>query len=634
MANLSGEAAPEPAGEEPGEALELGRVSFLEQALWKQFTEATAPEAFARAWLSLQCTLIAGVERGVVLLGEPDTGPFAPVSYWPVAGAAHPGLAAAAELALKERRGVMQRLQEPAASLGAQPWYAAYPFLVDNKLFGVAAVDLQLRRREQLRGVMRQLQWGAGWIELLLRRQQLRADRAQVDRMAMAFDLVAAALEQARFRDACNAAVTELAMRLQCERVSIGFLRRHRVVVVAISHTAQFGRRMDLVRNIGAAMDEAVDQRAMVLYPPPGDWEYRIDRAHRELARANGTGSILTVPIHAAGRFLGALTFERPAGADFDQETVLLCDCVAGVLGPILEEKRQNDRLLLTKLGESLWVQLQRLLGPRFFGRKLASVAAVAVVAFFATATGEYRVVSPALLEGSVQRVMVSPFEGYIASQNARPGDVVRQGEVLATLDDKDLVIERLKWLTKRQEQVTAYSKALAKGERAEAKIAQAQVEQADAQLALLDTEIARTRIAAPFDAVVISGDLSQSVGAAVKRGEELFQVAPLDSYRVILKIDERDIMDVAGGQAGTLMVASMPLQPLHYRVTRVTPIAEAEEGSNYFRVEAELQEASPRLRPGMRGVGKTEVDDRLLIRIWTRRLVDWVRLTLWKWLP
>src|SRR5439155_10217351 len=135
-----------------------------------------------------------------------------------------------------------------------------------------------------------------------------------------------------------------------------------------------------------------------------------------------------------------------------------------------------------------------------------------------------------------------------------RAGDVVREGAVIATLDDKDLANERLKWITKRQEQLTAYGKSLAKGERAEAQIAQAQVEQAYAQIALLETEIARTRIAAPFDGLVISGDLSQSVGAAVKRGDELFQVAPLDSYRVVLKVDERDVNDVQPGQDGVLL--------------------------------------------------------------------------------
>jgi len=61
--------------------------------------------------------------------------------------------------------------------------------------------------------------------------------------------------------------------------------------------------------------------------------------------------------------------------------------------------------------------------------------------------------------------------------------------------------------------------------------------------------------------------------------------------------------------------------------------IAEAEEGVNGFRVEASLVELSERLRPGMKGVGKTTIEQRLLINIWTHRLVHWLRITLWKWL-
>lgn len=77
-----------------------------------------------------------------------------------------------------------------------------------------------------------------------------------------------------------------------------------------------------------------------------------------------------------------------------------------------------------------------------------------------------------------------------------------------------------------------------------------------------------------------------------------------------------------------------MPLDPLSYTIERITPIAEAKEGRNFFLVEARLGEVDQRLRPGMGGVGKTSIEDRLLIRIWTDALIDWVRLQLWKWLP
>jgi RND family efflux transporter MFP subunit len=556
------------------------------------------------------------------------------VAYWPLAGVGSPGLTAAAELALAERRGVAQEQTDSPQVSAALPCCVAYPLLVDGRLFGVAALELEPGRRVPLRGVMRQLQWGVGWIEVMLRRQHIRNEKAHLHRMAAAFDLVAAALEQHRFQDACNAIVTELAMRLNCDQVSIGFVKRRGVAVTAISHAAQFGQRMNLIRDIGAAMDEAVDQEAIIHYPARQDWEFRIDHAHRDLAQANRNGSVLTVPLHAAGRFFGALTFERPMGVEFDEDTVTLCDCVANVVGPVLEEKRQNDRLVIIKLFEALSTQIKRLIGPHYLGRKLAVGSALLVVIFFAFAKQEYAVTAPATIEGSVQRAMVAPFDGYVASQQVRAGDLVRAGDVMAVLDDKDLAIERLKWSTKKGEQEREYDKALAKQERADASIFQAQIEQAKAQIALLDEEIKRTRITAPFDGLVISGDLSQSVGAAVKRGDELFQVAPLDSYRVTLKVDEHDITDIQPGQSGSLLVASIPLRPLPYVVTRVTPIAEVEEGTNSFRVEATLQEFSDRLRPGMKGVGKTDVEERLLIRIWTQRSLDWLRLTLWKWLP
>jgi len=68
--------------------------------------------------------------------------------------------------------------------------------------------------------------------------------------------------------------------------------------------------------------------------------------------------------------------------------------------------------------------------------------------------------------------------------------------------------------------------------------------------------------------------------------------------------------------------------------VEKITPVSTAREGRNYFRVEARLDRMPDRLRPGLEGIGKIEVDRRRLVWIWLRPVVDWVRLTLWTWLP
>ena len=634
MSGIGGGNPTDAAASERSGAPRAGQVSFLDQALWKQFNEAPTPEAFLQAWLALQCRLVPGVTCGVLVLGETAGGPFAPAAFWPDEESIAPSLTRAAELALAERRGVVQGQDTEAPAPGQQACAVAYPLIFDDGLYGVVAIEAPGRTGGQLRNIMRQLQWGIAWIEAMLRRVKIEDDRRYLESSATAFDLVATALEHEKFVAACNATATELATRLDCDHVSIGFLRRGHTSVAALSHAPQFGQRMNLIRDIGAAMDEAIDQRCAVLFPPEPDGEYRITTAHAQLARTHEAGAVLTVPLGDDDGVFGAMTFERRPGMAFDRATIELCDSVAALVGPILREKRYNDRLIVWKIRDSIWDQLKRLFGPRYLGRKIAMATLAGLIAFFAFAKADYRIKSPAVLEGLVQRVIVAPFDGYIASEAARAGEVVSAGAVLATLDDKDLTLERLRWSTTRRQRLTEYDRALAERNRADINIIKAQIDQAEAQIALLDEQLARVKLLAPFDGIVVAGDLSQSIGASVRRGEELFQIAPLDAYRVILEVDETDVADIVVGQSGTLLLSSLPGESLGFKVERITPVAEAREGRNYFRVEAHLTEASERLRPGMEGVAKTTVDERLLIWVWTRKLVDWARLAAWRWWP
>jgi len=133
---------------------------------------------------------------------------------------------------------------------------------------------------------------------------------------------------------------------------------------------------------------------------------------------------------------------------------------------------------------------------------------------------------------------------------------------------------------------------------------------------------------------VIVKGDLSQSLGAPVERGNVLFELAPLDTYRVILKVDERDIVNVKVGQPGQLVLSSMPHDKLPMAIEKITPVSVVEEGRNLFRVEAVVKGGTEKLRPGMDGVGKIEVDERKLIWIWTYKIVHWVRMWFWTWWP
>ena len=78
------------------------------------------------------------------------------------------------------------------------------------------------------------------------------------------------------------------------------------------------------------------------------------------------------------------------------------------------------------------------------------------------------------------------------------------------------------------------------------------------------------------------------------------------------------------------VLASALPDEPYPFVVQLVTPVAETRNGRNAFRVEGRLAEPSTRLRPGMEGIGKVEVDRRLLIAVWARPVIDWLRLSLW----
>ena len=247
---------------------------------------------------------------------------------------------------------------------------------------------------------------------------------------------------------------------------------------------------------------------------------------------------------------------------------------------------------------------------------------------------GDYRVKATTILEGSIQRVISAPFSGYIAEARKRAGDVLRKGEVLCSLDDRDLRLEEQKWSTQEEQLQKEYRGAIAKHDRAQILIMSAKINQTEAQLALIREQLSRARMIAPFDGVVTSGDLSHSLGSPVERGQVLFEIAPLDSYRVILQVDERQIDQIKLGQKGELLLPSISGEVFPLRISKITPVSTTKEGRNYFRVEAQLEKASPRLRPGMEGVGKIEIGQRKLIWIWTHEIINWFRLKFWSWMP
>ena len=595
---------------------------------WARLTHATDMHEFTSNWLDIQCRLFTGVIRGVVVLHTMDTAPFAPVAIWPEGIEGSSQLAAVVDRSLNDRQVVVEGAKRQTRN--SEPVFIAHPILVDDELYGVVALELESRSEASVQGVVERLGWGIGWLEALARRKVFTSKA----RLVTVLELIATSLQHERFQAAATAVVTELATIFGCERVSVGFLKGGQIKISALSHSSSFAKKANLIRHIEAVMEEAADQLATVLFPPRKDSAFQLTRAHAELLQQHGAGAVCTIPLTAGSTVLGAIALELPTDKEFDEHTVDLCEHAALLLGPMLDIKRKEDRWLVRKAWDSLLDYWRKLVGPRHTTLKFVTGIFVLMIAFFSVVDSDYRITADASLEGKIQRAITAAMQGYIVSASARAGDIVREGEVLATLDDRDLQLERLNLLSQGAQHDSERRQAIAEGNRARMRVLEAQISQVKAQINLVDDQIARTRLLAPFDAVVVKGDLSQSLGAAVERGNVLFELAPLDSYRVIMKVDERDITDINVGQSGILSLTSAPNEKLDLVVEKITPVSVVDEGRNFFRVEAVVKSGGEKLRPGMEGVGKIHVDQRKLIWIWTHKLTHWLRMWMWSWWP
>jgi RND family efflux transporter MFP subunit len=636
-----------------------------------------------QAWLDKQCGDIGGVTDGVVMLVPRGAARLAAAASWPAGQRGPQELEDAAKAAYEKQVAVTRTGDVPAPARPSVGPVISHPLQVKGRTVGAFAVRLSCDVTLPPHNAVASVQRGVETFESFMRGQLSGASPAaahgyvpnaptpnfqpspapQPTMAALApqpalapkparppvdldktaelpasnsvriLHLLATIEAHGDFRPAATAFATELADMFDCDRVSIGLSGRRHVKVEALSHSADFKSNQGLLRDIGAAMEEAIWQGATLVFPQPDGAQPRVDRAHATLQQRHGATLVYTILLVKAGKSIGAITLERSRSDPLPRSEVALVENMGALLGPLLADKHAVSRAWPMKIVHAMGEAAAPLFGPGHrFAKIVAGSVALSLLAL-ALIPGDYRVSAPARLEGAMQRLLVAPGEGYLKQAHVRPGDRVKEGQLLAEMADEDLKLEMRKAQSEVAQLENSYGVALVKNDRAEIGMLQARLEEARAKLALVESQLDRVRLTAPFDGVVITGDLTQSLGAPVKKGEALLTLAPEHDYRVMLEVDERDIGELTLGQKGHLALTALPGDAMPFDVSRITPVATPGAGRNYFEVEAKLAGKRVDLRPGLQGVAKVDAGSRSMLWILTHRVYGWLRLALWSWI-
>lgn len=598
---------------------------------WDAFVSAKTAEGRCHAWLALVCGKIQGAGAAAVLVENTLDHTFVPMAVWPKASSDMGRLGPVVEATLRDRRAVVKPVAESPGMT-----QIAYPLMLDDYVAGVIALEAVCPESE-VGEVLREIHWGSAWLANLLAGRELAEAVAARERVGSVLETTAVALRHGKLRQALFEVANTLRQHFACSRVAIGLVSAATVRLQTLSEAAVFEKHAFLVKAYEQAMEEAHDEGRAVRSPaiPAVDQaaEARAWPKHEALRTESGAGAALSFPLMMGAQAIGVLTLERETTPFSDDDLVWL-DAFAALVAPIIEQRQAAERGAFRRLGRDARQMLENIFGPRHLTWKAGAASALLLCAILVLVPISYRVSARTVIEGEIQRVVAAPFEGFVGAAYARAGDTVKAGQPLAQLDDRELRIEEAKWSSERDQHDNRLREAMANHDLTAMQVVGAQLRQSSAQLALVTEKIARAQLTAPFDGIVVSGDLSQQIGAPVETGKKLFEVAPLQSYRIILQVDEREIRHLRMGQEGRLVMTGIAGEPMDFKVAKVTPVATAQDGRNFFRVEAALAEASPRLRPGMEGIGKVEVGDRSLWWVLTHSFTDWLILTLWTWLP
>lgn len=216
------------------------------------------------------------------------------------------------------------------------------------------------------------------------------------------------------------------------------------------------------------------------------------------------------------------------------------------------------------------------------------------------------------------QAITVTPeITGIVTSIDFEDGERIEQGDVIITIDDKDLKAR----LAQAEARLTL---TRANYQRAERLLKQGSgtarardeavndFKSAEAEVAATKTALDKATITAPFSGII--GLRQVSLGQYVTAGQPIATLADVDNLRIDFRVSEVFLTKIAKGQNVSVVFDALPGETYKGVISAIDPVVSVDGRS--LSVRALLTNDSGKLRPGLFGRVEivTEVRDSILL--------------------
>ena len=436
--------------------------------------------------------------------------------------------------------------------------------------------------------------------------------------------------ESAHFGEASMRLCNELDSQLQAMRVTLGWRKKGLMELVATNHGGRVRNDTETAGALARAMDEAADQDCEVGEPSIEGAE--INQQHRAFSQAHGNCKIFSLPLRKNGKVHGAVAVEYPADSDgVSQERIDALRVVLDLVSPQLVTLYDKSGWIGSRAWRSVRKTFASLLGYRHTGWKLAGLVLLVGFLLCCVIPITYKIKAPFILRTEASADLTAPFSGYIDTVLVNVGDVVKAGQLLVTLDQRELVMQQIELRAERERSLSEARRYEAEGDLSQMKLSHLAIEQADAKLEVIDYRLSRTQIRAPFDGVIVEGDLKERLSSPTQVGEVLMRIVQISDVYGELQVDERDIHFLQREMGGEIAFTSRPEERFNVLLDTYEPVAVVKETGTDFRVRVTVTDTPESWwRPGMSGVCKIEVEQRSIAWVYLHRTWNFLRLKLW----
>lgn len=418
------------------------------------------------------------------------------------------------------------------------------------------------------------------------------------------------------------------------ERVSVGFVKREKATVTAISGEDKVDKRSNVVRAVQAAQTEIAVSGEAGYYGEVEDPQERSELATRNpqqerLAHLSGARSVYSVPLRKDKDIVAVMTVELGTAPVEDRARQII-DVTAGQVGPMLALAQENQRGVLKRAQDACTAAAKWVFGKEHPWRKAALAAGAALLAFAVFGRVDFNVRGSCELQPAFRSIYAAPFDATIKAAPVQPGDTLNVGDVVFELDGEELELRLREARSNRAAAEKEMGTFLAEQRMSQYAEAKARAEALAAEIELLELRLGRTRVRAEFPGIVLTGDLRRELGRPVRMGEKLVEVAPLDRFVLELKVEQGDVAHVAPGQEGAFTAKARPGVSIPFTVEKVRPVPEIRDRDSFYIAEASVPNPEGWLRPGMEGAARVHAGRGNVIRVYSRKLVNWIRMRVW----